>query len=91
MTSNLYLHKNILEDIYTLKCTCYRIQNRLQGYASRQTFCEKKKTLMVNFNIHILNCDLDKDIAAFADVLYSSSYYPTINTPTRITAISYIY
>ena len=43
---------------------------------------------MGDFNINILNCDSDKDTADFIDIIYLSSLYPTINTPTRITATS---
>ena len=41
-----------------------------------------------DFNINILKCDSDKDTADFVDTIYASSLYPTINTPTRITATS---
>ena len=43
---------------------------------------------MGDFNINILNCDSDKDTTDFIDTMYASSLYPTINTPTRITATS---
>ena len=43
---------------------------------------------MGDFNINILNCDSDKDISNFIDTMYASSLYPTIKTPTRITATS---
>ena len=39
---------------------------------------------MGDFNINILN----KDMADFLDNMYASSLYPTINSPTRITATS---
>ena len=45
---------------------------------------------MGDFNINILNCDSDKDTADFVDTIYVSSLYPTINTPTRITATAKI-
>ena len=43
---------------------------------------------MGDFNINILNCDSDNDTADFVDTVYASSLYPTINTPTQITATS---
>ena len=43
---------------------------------------------MGDFNINILNCDSDNDTAYFVDTVYASSLYPTINTPTQITATS---
>ena len=43
---------------------------------------------MGGFNINILNCDSDKDAADFVNAIYTSSLYPTINTPTQITATS---
>ena len=48
----------------------------------------KKIILMGDFNINILNCDSDKDAADFVDTIYALSLYPTLNTPTRITATS---
>ena len=43
---------------------------------------------MGDLYINILNCDSDKDTTDFIDTMYASSLYPTINTPTRITATS---
>ena len=44
---------------------------------------EKKETiLMGDFNINILNCNSDRE------TIYSNSFYPTINIPTRITSTS---
>ena len=43
---------------------------------------------MGNFNINILNCNSDKDTTDFIDIMYASSLYSTINTPTRIRATS---
>ena len=51
--------------------------------------CEKKDIiLMGDFNINLLNYDSDKDTTYFVDTMYASSFYPTINTPTRVTATS---
>ena len=43
---------------------------------------------MGDFNINLLNHDSDKDTRDFVDTMYASSFYPTINIPTRITASS---
>ena len=43
---------------------------------------------MGNFNVNILNCNSDKDTTDFIDIMYASSLYSTINTPTRIRATS---
>ena len=49
--------------------------------------CEKEEIiLMGDFNINILNCNSHKDTADFVDAIYASLLYPTINTPTQITA-----
>ena len=51
--------------------------------------CEKKEIiLMGDFNINLLNYDSDKDTTNFVDTMYALSFYPTINTPTQITATS---
>ena len=43
---------------------------------------------MGDFNINLLNYDSDKDTTNFVDTIYALSFYPTINTPTQITATS---
>ena len=43
---------------------------------------------MGDFNINLLNHDSDKDTRDFVGTMYASSFYPTINIPTRITASS---
>ena len=51
--------------------------------------CEKKEIiLMGDLNINLLNYDSDKDTTNFVDTMYALSFYPTINTPTQITATS---
>ena len=48
----------------------------------------KEITLMGDFNKKLPNYDSDKDTTDFVDIMYAPSFYPTINTPTRITATS---
>ena len=43
---------------------------------------------MGDFNKKLPNYDSDKDTTDFVDIMYAPSFYPTINTPTRITATS---
>ena len=51
--------------------------------------CEKKEIILIgDFNINLLNYDSDKDTTNFVDTMYALSFYPTINTPTQITATS---
>ena len=38
---------------------------------------------MGDFNIN-LNCNTDKDTSDYIDTFYSHSFYPTVNSPTRI-------
>ena len=39
---------------------------------------------MGDFNINLLNCNRDKDNSDYIDTLYFHSFYPAINSPTRI-------
>ena len=43
---------------------------------------------MAYFNINLLNRNIDKSTSNFVDTLYSHVFFPTINSPTRITANS---
>ena len=43
---------------------------------------------MGDSNINILNCNSDNETSDFIDTMSVSSLYPTINTPTWITATS---
>ena len=50
---------------------------------------EKKEIiLMGDFNINLLHSEVDKETSNFMDNIYSNSFFPTINLPTRITASS---
>ena len=44
--------------------------------------------LMGDFNINLLNHNIDKSTSNFIDTVYSASFFPTINSPTRITTTS---
>ena len=43
---------------------------------------------MGDYNSNILNCNSDNETSDFIGTMYASSFYPTINTPTWITATS---
>ena len=47
----------------------------------------KQILIMGDFNINLLNYD-DKNIADFLNTMFSYSYLPFINTPTRVTGHS---
>ena len=50
---------------------------------------QKKKTiLMGDFKINILNSNSDRDTSSFIDTIYTNSFYPTMNIPTRIRSTS---
>ena len=50
---------------------------------------EKKETILIgDFNINILNSNSDRDTSSFMNKIYSNSFYPTINIPTRTTSTS---
>ena len=40
---------------------------------------------MGDFNINLLNCNIDKNTSDYVDILYSHAFFPTINFPTQIT------
>ena len=47
---------------------------------------ENKDTmLMGDFNINLLNHNIDESTSNFIDTMYSAPFFPTINSPTRIT------
>ena len=43
---------------------------------------------MGNFNINLLNCNIDKNTIDYVDILHSHAFFPTINSPMRITPYS---
>ena len=46
---------------------------------------KKKEVILIgHLNINLLNCNTDKDTSDYIDTLYSHSFYPTINFPSRI-------
>ena len=43
---------------------------------------------MGDFNINLLNCNIDKNTSDYVDTLYSHAFFPAINSPTQIIANS---
>ena len=43
---------------------------------------------MGDFKINLLNCNMDKSTSDYVDSLYSRAFFPTINSPMRITTNS---
>ena len=43
---------------------------------------------MGNFNINLLNSNIDKNTSDYVDTLHSHAFFPTTKSPTRITANS---
>ena len=64
------------------------LNDYLQPLLIKLSFEKKEVILMGDFNINFLNCNTDKDTSDYIDTLYSHSFYPTINSPTRITPTS---
>ena len=46
---------------------------------------KKEIMLMCDFNINLLHSDLDTETSNFMDNIYSNSFFPRVNLPTRIT------
>ena len=42
--------------------------------------------IMGDYNINLLECDVDNSVQTFMNTILSQSFYPTIDKPTRITA-----
>ena len=64
------------------------INDYVQAPLIKLSFEKEEVILMGDFNINLLNCNTDKDISDYIDTLYSHSFCPTINSPTRITPTS---
>ena len=59
----------------------------LERLLEKLSFKKKEVILMGDFNIN-LNCNIDKNTSDYVDNLYSHAFFPTINSPMRITANS---
>ena len=59
----------------------------LERLLEKLSFKKKEVILMGDFNIN-LNCNIDKNTSDYVDNLYSHAFFPTINSPMRITTNS---
>ena len=60
----------------------------LEPFLEKLSFKKKEVILMGDFNINLLNCNIDKNTSDYVDMLYSHASFPIINSPTRITPYS---
>ena len=60
----------------------------LEPLLEKLSFEKKEVILMRDYNINLLNCNIDKNTSDYVDTLYSHAFFPTIKSPTRITANS---
>ena len=79
--------KNILiGTIYTPpKDTYKQFEDKLSAILQTIYQENKKCYLMGDFNIDLLKIDLNDNLNSFINLMFSSSFYPTISKPTRIT------
>ena len=76
----IYKHPNVSVGEFT--------NDFLEPLLEKLSFEKKEVILMGDFNINLLNCNIDKSTSDYVDTLYSHAFFPTINSPTRITANS---
>ena len=63
------------------------LDNHLLPLLEKSSHENKQILIMGGFNINLLNYD-NKNTANFLDTMFSYSYLPFINTPTRVTGHS---
>ena len=62
--------------------------SKLVDIASKLKLEDKLIYLAGDFNINLLNADSHQPTSDFLDVMYSASFFPLINRPTRVTSQS---
>ena len=60
----------------------------LEPLLEKLSLVKKEVILMGDFIINVLNCNIDKNTSDYVDTLESHAFFPTINSPTQITANS---
>ena len=76
ITGCIYKHPGAAIQEFTNDFICLLLEKLL---------IEKKEViLMGDYNINIINSDVDNQTSGFLDTMYSNSFFPTINTPTHI-------
>ena len=77
----IYKHPNV--------SVCEFTNDFLEPLLEKLSFKQKEVILMGDFNINLLNCNIDKSIHQIMWTLYAPMlFFPTINSPMRITANS---
>ena len=76
----IYKHPNVSVGEFT--------DGFLEPLLEKLAFEKKEVILMGDFNINLLNCNIDKNTSDYVDTLYSHAFFPTINSPMQITANS---
>ena len=76
----IYKHPNVSVGEFT--------NDFLEPLLGKISFKKKEVILMGNFNINLLNCNIDKNTSDYVDILYSHAFLPTKNSLTQITAYS---
>ena len=66
------------------------LNDNLQPLLIELSFEKEEVILMGDFNINLLNCNTEKYTSDYIDTLYSHSFYPSINSRTRINPTSKI-
>ena len=66
------------------------LNDNLQPLLIKLFFEKEEVILMGDFNINLLNCNTEKYTSDYIDTLYSHSFYPSINSRTRINPTSKI-
>ena len=80
IVGSIYKHPNVSVGEFT--------NDFLEPLLEKLCFEKKEVILMGDFNINLLNCNMDKSTSHYVDTLYSHAFFPKINSPTRITANS---
>ena len=57
----------------------------LEPLLEKRSTEKRKVILMVDLNRNLLNCNIDKNTSDYLDILYCHAFFPTINSPARIT------
>ena len=76
----IYEHPNVSVGEFT--------NDFLEPLLEKLSFEKKEVILMGDFNINLLNCNIDKKTSDYVDTSYSHAFFPTINSPAGITANS---
>ena len=70
----IYKHPNVSVGEFT--------NDFLEPLLEKLSFEKKEVILMRDYNINLLNCNIDKNTSDYVDTLYSHAFFPRINSPT---------